>query len=178
MAYIKFYERRIKSRASLKECVEFNFKDEDLCIVDGKKLIHQFYLDNPDKAHMDAVYKSLLGGQGVWDKEKTEEYVYIIFSWDTDQIWPEEALDLCKVFHEEFMDEFPALIAIHEDKHAVHAHVLVRKIDYFGERIKFVCKDWFDFEDKYYGHKMILAENTKLPYEFRTYFDMMHYLMY
>lgn len=158
--------------------MDFHFNDEELCKENDRKLIYQFYLDRSGKAHQGEVYAKLIGERGKWNKEKTEEYTYFIISWDKDQIWPEEAMDLCKVFHDEFMYDFPMLISIHEDQYAVHAHLLVRKIDSYGERLELKGQDFFSAENNYYGHEMILADQAKLPYEFRTYFDAMRYLMY
>lgn len=178
MAYIKVYDKKIKCRGSLKECVEFHFNDDDLCKENGKKMIFQYYLDRSGRCHEANLYSKLSGERGKWDKEKTAEYIYFIISWDKDQIWPEEAMDLSKTFHEEYLYDIPTLISIHEDEYAVHAHFLVRMIDSYGERIELKNKDLFTMENNYYGHEMVLADQVKLPYEFRTYFDAMRYLMY
>ena len=178
MAYIKFYEKKIKSRKSLKECVEFNLTDEDLCKVNGEKLLYQYYLGEGKKVKLDTSYRELCGGQCSWNKHKTAEYVYIVISWDKDEIWPEEALDLCKQMHDEYMDVFPTLIAIHEDEFAVHAHMIVRKVDGYGEVIESSCREWLDFGDDYYGHYFENADEVDMPYDFKSYFMLMEYLMF
>lgn len=178
MAYIKFYEKKIKSRRSLKECVEFNLADEDLCKENGRKMLYQYYLDKNGKLVHNSLYKKIWGGQCIWNKEKTEEYAYIIISWDKNEIWPEEAMDICKWIHEEYLDEFPTLIAIHEDQYSVHAHMIIRKRDYYGECINTSCKELLDFGDDLYGHNVVYADEEEIPYETRLYFDVMKYLMY
>lgn len=178
MAYIKFYENGIKSRASLKECTEFHFTDPDVCKEGKHRLIYQYYLDRIGKCSLTPVYRSIAGERCKWTKDKTAEYTYFVVAWEKEEIWPEEALDFAKTFHDEYFMEFPCLISIHEDEAGVYAHFLIRTVDYFRQPVDLRFKDIFSDGDLYYGHEMKLAENSKLPYELRTYFDLIRLMMY
>ena len=156
---IKFYENKIKTRTSLKECVEFAFMDEEVCRGDSnRKLIGFYKKDCPNIKSPDAIYKQLLSDEGKWKKETEYEYEIMTYNWD--ELDPETIFENGMKFYQDIFKDHVFLLSVHENEDGIFVHVLIRKVE---------GADWpYDNIEKYESY-------TK---EQKDYLDAMRYLMY
>ena len=127
----KFYKDKIKTRASLRECVEFAFRDEEVCRgEENRKLIGFYKKDYQATRKMDAIYKQLLSDEEKWNKGTMYEYVIITYAWD--ELDPETIFEQEMKTYKNLFSKHVFLLSVHENEEGIFVHVLIRKVE--GEK--------------------------------------------
>lgn len=107
---VAIFNNCIKSKSSLKECVEFAFHDEEIGMGEKGKLVALITDGGSKKANMTDAYKAMLP-----ENKKVEdgEYLYIIAAYDWSVTEPEAEFEFAVLDTVQMYSGHKAVVSIH-----------------------------------------------------------------
>ena len=139
MAINKVVNKRTKSHGAMRNVLEYVLKDKK--VKEGYVEISGPYAG--DTINYDEVYQTWLQEKQLWKKDSGRMYAHNIISFHKDEkISPEEVLDICRKFSEQFFPDHQYLIAVHQDKDHLHGHIVTNSVSYIdGHKLHQTKKD-------------------------------------
>lgn len=126
MAITKVINKPAKTRAGLRNVTEYILRDDKV-----KEGYVTMIGPAPDKIDWDSVYNSFLDEKKIWGKESGRMCAHYVLSFHADEkVSPDEVLDLATELAEKTFDGFQVVIAVHQDRDHLHAHLLVNSVSY------------------------------------------------
>lgn len=159
---VAIFNNGIKSKSSLKECVEFAFYDEEIGMGEKGKLVALITDGSLKKVTMTDAYKTMLPEN---KKVADGEYLYIIAAYDWSDTEPEAEFEFAVFDTVQMYSGHKALVSIHVCDEAIYTHTLIKKtpgLEWMGPK---------DIPEFY-------AINHDVPSAVIEYCEAMRYLMY
>lgn len=129
MAINKIITAKASTHSAMKSCIAYvlrNDKTPDRLIgITGPYNYQDITTQN--------VYDSFLSEKKAWDKDSGRMYMHSVISFHKDEyITPQEAYDfaLKLVTEEPLYEDYQNLIAIHQEKNHIHAHIVTNTVSY------------------------------------------------
>jgi len=126
MAINKTINRSSKSKAGMRNCIEYVLKE-------GKTNPELMYMTGPapDVLDWNNVYNSFMEEKEICNKTGGRLYNHNIISFHKDEkITQKEALEFGKEFAEKWFPSYQTLIAVHTDKNHTHIHMVTNTVSY------------------------------------------------
>lgn len=121
---VAIFNNCIKSKSSLKECVEFAFHDEEIGMGEKGKLVALITDGGSKKANMTDAYKAMLPES---KKVADGEYLYIIAAYDWSVTEPEAEFEFAVLDTVQMYSGHKAVVSIHVCDEAIYTHTLIKK---------------------------------------------------
>lgn len=127
MAINKVVNKSSNSHGAMRNVLEYVLRDEK--IKEGYVYIAGPY--SGETINYDEVYQSWIKEKQLWDKDSGRMYAHNILSFHKDEkLTPAEALEICRLFSEEFFPGHQYVIGIHQDKDHLHGHIVTNSVSY------------------------------------------------
>lgn len=139
MAITKAINKSTKSRAAMRNCIEYVLRENK--IKDGLVFITGPY--EYDAIDYDRVYQSFMREKELWKKDGGRMYAHHVISFHKDEeITPEQALEFGKEFADRWFESFGCLVSVHQDKNHIHIHFVTNSVSYIdGYKLHATKKD-------------------------------------
>ena len=126
MGINKAVNRSAKNVGGLRNCLEYVLRD--LKVLDGYVTMTG---PAPNEINWDTVYQAFRQEKIIWGKENGRLYAHNIISFHKDEnITPEEVFEIAKEEAEKTFPDHQTLIAVHQDKDHLHAHLVTNSVSY------------------------------------------------
>lgn len=127
MAINKVVNKKTVTHGAMRNVLEYVLRD---------KKVREGYVDitgpySGETINYDEVYQAWLREKKLWNKDSGRMYYHNIISFHKDEkVSPEEVLELGRLFADKFFPGFQNLIAVHQDKDHLHAHIVSNSVSF------------------------------------------------
>ena len=140
MAIIKAISKTSKSNAGMRNAIEYIMNPikstvtetlEDGTIIENKLIDFNGPLTVGEDLNYLTAYKSFREQKQTWNKLDGKMYYHNVISFPpNDELNPYDVMEIAQNFVHKFFSDYQCVIAVHDDKDHLHAHIITNSVSY------------------------------------------------